>query len=233
MRQPRPLLEVIVCSVEDAAAAARGGADRLEVISRFDVGGLTPSIEMVEEIVKTVPTPARVMLRESPNFTIADADERGRLRRAAQAFSQLPVDGLVLGFLRGEEIDEDSLAEMLACAPHLSATFHRAFEEVDDPARAIETLKRHPQIDRILTSGSPGDLTRRIARLSMCARVAGPEIQILAGGGMTIETIRSIRAAADIGEFHVGRVVRRDERIDGNVETALVRALIELLETGG
>jgi copper homeostasis protein len=233
MQQRRPLLEVIVCSVEDAVAAARGGADRLEVISRFDVGGLTPSIEMVEEIVMAVPIPARVMLRESANFTIADVGERKRLEQAARAFAQLPVDGLVLGFLRGEEIDEDSLAELLACAPHLSATFHRAFEEVPAPARAIETLKRHPQIDRILTNGSPGDLTERIARLALCARVAGPEIQILAGGGMTVEVIRSIRAAAEIGEFHVGSLVRRDERIDGNVETARVRALIELLEAGG
>ena len=233
MQQRRPLLEVIVCSVEDAVAAARGGADRLEVISRFDVGGLTPSLEMVEAVVRAVPIPARVMLRERPNFTIAGAEERKRLEQAARAFAQFPVDGLVLGFLCGEEIDEDSLAELLACAPHLSATFHRAFEEVDDPARAIEMLKRHPQIDRILTSGSPGDLTERIARLSLCARVAEPEIQILAGGGMTIEAIQSIRAATVIGEFHVGRLVRRDERIDGNVETARVRALIELLEAGG
>ncbi len=37
-----PLLEVIACSIDDAIAAERGGAGRLEVVSSLEAGGLTP-----------------------------------------------------------------------------------------------------------------------------------------------------------------------------------------------
>ncbi len=40
------LLEVIACTVEDAVEGMRGGANRLEIISRFDVGGLTPPLDI-------------------------------------------------------------------------------------------------------------------------------------------------------------------------------------------
>ncbi|MCW5971125.1 MAG: hypothetical protein KIT57_21680 [Blastocatellales bacterium] len=80
----RMILEVIACSVRDAVAAAEGGAGRLEIISRLDLGGLTPDPDLVEAILKVVQLPVRVMLRESPGYTIADRAERRRLLDAAQ-----------------------------------------------------------------------------------------------------------------------------------------------------
>jgi copper homeostasis protein len=38
------MLEVIACSVADAVAAERGGADRLELVRDLNVGGLTPPL---------------------------------------------------------------------------------------------------------------------------------------------------------------------------------------------
>jgi copper homeostasis protein len=64
-RRQQPILETIVCSVEDAVAAERGGANRLEIISHYEVGGLTPSFDLVREVTSTVKIPARAMLRES------------------------------------------------------------------------------------------------------------------------------------------------------------------------
>ena len=59
------MLEVIACSVTDAIAAAQGGAHRIELISRFDIGGLTPSLGLVRDVIRAVKIPVRVMLRES------------------------------------------------------------------------------------------------------------------------------------------------------------------------
>jgi copper homeostasis protein len=214
------LLEVIACSVADATAAA--GADRLELISHFEVGGLTPSLEMVREVIAAVRIPVRVMLRESENFQVDDETERSRLCELAAAFNALPVDGLVCGFLKDGGIDHELLARVLSCAPKLKATFHRAIEELRDPLAAISELKKHPQVDRILTSGGPGDREQKIACLNLCQQAAQPEITILAGGGMTADLIRELRNKTAIREYHVGTFVRVPVAFDGAVSAEKV-----------
>jgi hypothetical protein len=80
--QDDPILEIIACSVEDAIAAECGGANRLEIISHYEAGGLTPSFDLVRKITTKVKIPARVMLRESEAFVVADESEIGRLSDA-------------------------------------------------------------------------------------------------------------------------------------------------------
>ena len=70
------ILEVIACTVEDAVAAEKGGADRLEIISRFDVGGLTPAPELVRAIKAKVSLPLRVMVRENAGRFAVVAEDR-------------------------------------------------------------------------------------------------------------------------------------------------------------
>ncbi|MGH9841219.1 MAG: copper homeostasis protein CutC [Blastocatellia bacterium] len=123
------IYEVIVGSVEDAIAAERGGANRLEIISHYKAGGLTPSLDLVREIVGIVKIPARVMVRDEESFVVTDEKKIERLCEAARSFQELPIDGFVLGFLKGNEIDHGLVARVLACAPELKATFHRAFDQ--------------------------------------------------------------------------------------------------------
>jgi copper homeostasis protein len=75
------LLEIIVCSVADAIEAARGGADRLEVARDMDRQGLTPSIEMVREIMRSVRLPLRVMVRETGGFRCDESSTSGPRRQ--------------------------------------------------------------------------------------------------------------------------------------------------------
>lgn len=224
------VLEVIVCSLEDALAAERGGAHRLEVISHYEVGGLTPQVALVREIAAKVKLPLRVMLREIEAFEVNDKFEIEQLCDAARAVVQPNADGLVLGFLKDGEIDHALLARVLACAPRLKATFHRAFEELADPLRGIAELKRHPQIDRILTSGGTDAWPDKVQRFAAWQQAALPEIQILVGGGTDAEVIKLLKSATGIREFHVGRAVRENHRIDGPVVAEQVAKLARLLQ---
>jgi len=225
------LLEIIVCGVDDALAAERGGANRLEIISHYEVGGLTPSFDLVREITSTVKTPARVMLRESEPFVVTDDDEIESLCEAARAFAGLPIDGFVLGFLKdspsGPQIDHSLLSRVLACAPNLKATFHRAFEEAPDPFQAISELKRHPQIDCILSRGRGEAWESEVYRFIEWERAARPEIRMLLGGGTDEEAIEVFCKASPIRAFHVGKAVREQERIDGTVLAERVRQIDE------
>lgn len=223
------MLEIIACSVIDASAAEEGGADRIELISDFAVGGLTPPLALVRDVVNAVKIPVRVMLRETENFYVTDAAERQRLCETARQLAALPLDGIVCGFLQGDAIDQALLQHVLAAAAPLRVTFHRAFEELSDPCGAIQELKKYPQIDTILTSGGKGSHDEKIACLDECYRAAAPEITILAGGGMTGEMMQELQAKTGLTEFHLGTFVREPMTFAGIVKAEKVRQIRTLM----
>src|SRR5688572_28325307 len=101
---PTALLEVIVTSLEDALAAERGGASRLEIVSHLELGGLTPNFETVREICQCVAIPVRVMLRCSESH-VPRPGEVEFLAYQAEDLAALGINGLVLGFLRENQVD--------------------------------------------------------------------------------------------------------------------------------
>ena len=223
-----PVLEVIACNLEDALEAEVGGAGRLEVIDRFDLGGLTPSAELVEKIASSVSIPVRVMLRESGGYSVSSNEEIRKLKSSAKRFEGIGVDGVVLGFLKANLVDLELTAAILDSSPNTKATFHHAFEGTEDKMAAIETIKRVPQIDRILSHGGAGEWREKHELVDRYARLARPQIELIAGGGVDRDAIRLLREFTGINEFHVGT----SARINGKVDRARVRELVRALGEG-
>jgi copper homeostasis protein len=146
------LLEVIACSVRDAIEAQRGGAGRLELVRALGRGGLTPSLDLVEDVLRTVTIPVRVMIRESDGYLAGTAAEIDRLAHLAERSASLGANGVVVGFLRRGKLDDDALDEVLAASNGVGATFHRAltacpirskrFASCNDGRRSIESCRR-------------------------------------------------------------------------------------------
>jgi copper homeostasis protein len=218
-----PILEVIACSVADAVEAERGGAGRLEVVRAMDVGGLTPPVSLVREILTAVSIPVRVMLRENYVFEAGGQAGIEQLCRATRAFAALGVDGLVLGFVCAGKLDLAPALQILSSAPGMKATFHRAFEELDDVVVGVAALKTTPQFDHILLSPA------RVRGLQQLVESAAPELTIIAGGGVDADAIRSLRKTTSIREFHVGRAARHAAGIGQPVDAQRVRELAALI----
>jgi copper homeostasis protein len=225
----KPILEVIACSVADAVEAEKGGATRLELVRDLEHGGFTPPFELVREIKNAVDLRLRVMVRESSGYQAHDKQEIEKLCSAAQRFAALEVDGLVLGYLKDQEIDVALTEQILSYAPNLNATFHHAFESARDQLKALNSIKRLSQVDRILSSGGSGEVSERIERLDRYDKLAGPELTILAGGAIDLVAITQLRRETNIREFHVGRAARLGNRVDGPVSADLVRDLVTAL----
>lgn len=222
---PRLALEVIVSSVEDALEAVRGGADRLEVVRDLSRGGLTPSIDLVRRIQAHVQLPLRVMVRESDGYTCSSEGERRALVSAAQAFGALEVDGIVVGWVADGRVDEKTLTSVLAAAPSVRATFHRAFDDLPDPYAAFDVLRRHPQIDRVLTGAGAGPWASRLATLERYTRAAGDGLIVLPGGGIDADALRLLARTDYVTEAHVGRAARTESSVDGRVSADAIRGL--------
>jgi copper homeostasis protein len=199
------------------AVLADAGTDAVKI-------GMLAGAPLVRAVAAETQLPLRVMVRENDGFTCAGEDELQTMQRAARALGEIDgVEGLVVGFIRGREIDHDALEAILSAAPGLRATFHRAFDALPDPRRAILELKRHRQIDRILSGGEPGGWEERIDRLSALAAIAEPEIQILPGGSVDLDAVRRLSRSSTLHEAHVGRAVRVPKEVWGRVSAELVR----------
>jgi len=223
------ILEVIATSATDALEAERGGANRLELVRDLHVGGLTPELNLIREVLDSVSIPVRVMLRERNDFLAGDAREVQQLCSLAGEFSSLPVEGLVLGFVKEGKLDLECISKLQACAPNLKTTVHHAFEEVE-PLTAIQEIKELKQVDRILTYGGLGDWETKIDRLLGYQKAGFPEIKLLVGGGLDVETIAMIAAKTSLREFHVGRAARHPPTVAGSVRREKVSALIEAMK---
>ena len=225
----RPLLEVIVQTLTDAREAARGGADRLEVVRSLADGGLTPPLALVQEIAAQVSLPLRVMIRENAGYT-THAGELAALREAAAAFASAGVDGVVIGFAHAGELELDKVAQVLTTAPDVNVTFHRAFDQLRDPLAAIDALAAVARIDRILTSGGEGPPAVRAERLRAYQERAGTRPTIIAGGGVDEAMLAVLARIPSVREVHVGRAAFGD---GGGVSAARVKRLRALIEPRG
>ncbi len=241
------MLEVIACTVEDAIAAEQGGADRLEIVSHLELGGLTPPLELVSAIQAAVRLPLRVMVREEEDFFASGRKKTERLCEVARSYADLSVDGLVFGFLKqnGKEVGiaHEMLEAVLAAAPQTRFTFHRAFEAVTNQRAAIAELKQYPQIDYLLTSHGirpatftgnwPPPWTDRIEGLAELAVVAAPEVKVLVGGGVTAEWIESLcrepQVRQTLSAIHVGQAARAGHSLRGAVLASQVQKLKQIM----
>jgi copper homeostasis protein len=223
------MLEVIALSRDDALAAEAGGAARLELTCGIAQDGLTPAPALVEDVLRAVRIPVRVMLRPRDSFSIQAPAELDALCALAHNLTGLPVDGFVLGFLRDGGVDADALTRLLAaCAPR-PVTFHRAFERAAEPFAALSALSAFPQIDAILCGGGPGDVAARVARLSQLhAHVTG-RFTLLAGGGMDDAMIDQVLLHTGIRHIHIGRAARAQARWDAPVDPHAVGQLVRRL----
>jgi copper homeostasis protein len=206
----RVLLEVIATTVADAKAAEEAGADRLELITAFGEGGLTPSIGMVEAVVDAVRIPANVIVRPHSRSFVFDAHDHAVMRRDVRAIAAARANGIVIGMLTPTgEIDRDGLLRAIDAADGLPVTFHRAFDEARDLRRALDVLLEFDAVTNVLTSGgAPSVLQAEQTVRALVAQARGSHCTVLAGAGLTVDALAGLIAATGVRAVHFGSGVR-------------------------
>jgi copper homeostasis protein len=197
-----PLLEVCVDSIAGLRAAEEGGAARIELCLRLDLGGLSPDRELLEAASESARLPLHVMVRPRPGSFVYTESEILAMEREILSLRELEVAGVVLGALTEDRrIDSAALRRLLAAARPMSVTFHRAFDEVADPLTALDELVALG-VDRLLTSGGAPDAYRGRKRLGELVRRARGRIVVMAGGGVRASNAAAILADAGVAELH-------------------------------
>ena len=120
------LLEVCVDSLESARNAEEGGASRLELCSSLSLGGLTPTVGLVQSVKQFVKLPLYVMVRPREGDFVYDEDELLVMEQDVICLKENGVDGFVFGILHPDcTVARESCRRLLLAAYPLPCTFHR------------------------------------------------------------------------------------------------------------
>ncbi|SCZ08155.1 CutC family protein [Paenibacillus polysaccharolyticus] len=137
----QPTLEVIAVDAVDAQAAEQGGADRIELVSAMNEGGLTPSYGQIEQVVSKVSIPVYVMIRPHSRSFCYSADDLRAMIQDIRVARELGAAGIVIGALTDEgEVDRSFLQTCLLSAQGMGVTFHRAIDSSAHVVRALESI---------------------------------------------------------------------------------------------
>ena len=197
-----PLLEVAANSVASALAAQAGGAGRVELCGALELGGLTPSYATVAMARERLRIPLYVLIRPRAGDFLYDDDECEAMRRDIETCVALGCDGVVLGVLDADgDVDMERCCGLIAAAGHLGVTFHRAFDLVRDPRRALDDVIALG-CERVLTSGGHATAMEGAAPIRELIAQAHGRIRIMPGAGVTERNIAALAAATGAREIH-------------------------------
>ena len=196
------LFESCVDSADAAGASAQGGAGRIELCARLDLGGTTPAAALIERCVAAVAIPVFVMIRpRGGGFVYAPGEVAAMeadLRMAIAAGAQ----GVVFGALRRDAtVDADLMRRLIDRARPLPVTCHKAIDAARDPLEALDTLLELG-VDRVLTSGGAETAAAGAEILARMVARAGGALVVMAGGGVRAHNAAALVQATGVREVH-------------------------------
>ncbi|WP_406700455.1 copper homeostasis protein CutC [Singulisphaera sp. Ch08] len=220
------VVEICVEGIESALAAHTGGTDRIELCENLAVGGVTPSMGSIALACRRLAIPVHVLIRpRGGDFVYTDAEFEVMQHDIAMAKS-LGAAGVVFGLLRPDRsLDHERLAHLMTVSHPLDVTFHRAFDEMNNPLEAVEALVSLG-VERILTSGGAVRAVDGLIRLAEFSQQAAGRIAIAAGGRITEADLPAILGAG-LKEIHIGSAACTGNRIDADK----VRRMVEAVRT--
>jgi copper homeostasis protein len=195
-------LEVVCETVADAHAALDGGADRIELCSALDLGGLTPSAGLLDAVTSAVRLPVWVMVRPRPGDFVYSPSELDVMRRDIESFRRTAPAGFVFGALSPDgRVNREACRSLLAACGGMPAVFHRAFDRTPDSLEALHALIELG-FRRLLTSGGAGTALDGAKAIAQVREVAGRRIEVLPCGKVRAENIEPLLAMTGCDQVH-------------------------------
>ena len=233
------MLEVCVDTIQAAILAEKAGADRIELCSALDVGGVTPSGPLIAGVRNAINVPLIVLIRSrAGDFFFEDLEYELMVQEAKQAI-ELGADGIAIGgLMASRQLNIPFLRSVVNALPKCQLVMHRAFDLVCEPAIALEELVKLG-FTRILTSGGPAMAIDGLPNLRRLSEWSRSRIEILPAGGVTAANAEVILAKSGARQLHGSFRMSQEEATvrfpDSTAITqtkAILRSLIRNGEAG-
>jgi copper homeostasis protein len=204
MNHERPfLIEVCANSLESAAVAQEGGADRIELCDNIAEGGTTPSYGVLARTRELLHIGLCVLIRPCGGDFLYSDDEFDSILYDVEMCKRIGADGVVIGMLQADgNIDTSRCRHIVDAAGMMPTIFHRAFDMTPDPLRALNDVQALG-CTRILTSGHAPTAWEGRDVLADLVRRAGDTLGILPGGGVNETNVAELVRHTGVQEVHV------------------------------
>jgi copper homeostasis protein len=225
------MLEVIATCLEDVKRIEKAGGNRIELISSYTEGGLTPSYAFIKKAVDAVQIPVHVMIRpHAKSFTYTE-EEIEMMKEDIVVAQNLGAAGVVLGVLNEQnEVDEEKLVDLLSVVDGINVTYHRAIDDTENPVEAMKVLKKFNKVTHVLTSGGQGNVVDNIPVLAAMQKESEGNIQLVVGSGVTKENVKQLLDETGISQAHVGTAVREGKSCFSEIDPNLVQELVQIIK---
>jgi copper homeostasis protein len=196
-------IEVCAYSVQSAITAQEAGAFRVELCSNYFEGGTTPSAGTIQLAREALKIKLNVIIRpRGGDFLYSDCEYSTMLKDIETAM-KLGADGIAAGILTADgRVEKTRMKEIISITGTGSVTFHRAFDTVRDPFRAMDDLIELG-VNRILTSGLKHSAAEGKELIAQLNERAGNKIIIMPGSGVNSSNIENLYKSTGAVEFHL------------------------------
>lgn len=195
-------LEVIAFNIESCAVIEASGAHRIELCDNPGEGGTTPSAGFIQQARKKCSIELYPIIRPRGGDFLYSAEEFDCMKTDIIQCKKAGCDGVVIGMLKADgSVDKDRCSELVSLAYPMGVTFHRAFDRVADPLKALEDVIQ-TGCERILTSGLLPQAQDGALLIKQLIERADGRISIMPGSGIRANNIVSIAHLTGAVEFH-------------------------------
>lgn len=211
-----PKLEIACFNLESVRIAFDAGADRIEFCNGIEEGGTTPNFEDVLQAKQYLTIPLNVMIRPRGGHFVYSHDEYARMKMDILRFKSIGVDGFVFGILKNDHsIDEVRNTELVTLASPIPCTFHRAFDEIENVEKSLETILKSG-FSTVLTSGCEANAMLGVNTLRKLIHLANNRICIMPGGGVRARNIETLLAECPSSYYHSSAIINEINMADGD-----------------
>ena len=218
-------LEIACFNLESALIAQENGADRVELCAEMNLGGITPSLQLIKEARKKLSIDLYVMIRPRGGNFVYSEEEFELMKNQILEIKKLNINGFVFGILNSDNtINKDQNKELVELAKPFPCTFHRAFDAVVNPFEALEELMECG-FQTILTSGNAPNVNEGINQLELLVQKANNRIHIMPGGSLRTSNIDEIKKKTKANFFHTSAITDATE-IANPIEIQKLKAIL-------
>ena len=207
-------LEICVDSYESLLTAKKAGADRIELCSALNIGGLTPSFGLMKKAKELKDIEIFVMIRpRSGDFLYSNEDYEIMKEDIIKA-KEMGFEGMVLGFLKADgSIDLERMKEAIELAKPMEVCLHRAFDNCKDPEKYMDSLIEMG-VMRILTSGQKNTVLEGADLIKNLQKKYGDKITIMPGSGITSSNLQRAIDSTGCKKFHMSGKVNIGSKME-------------------